>query len=136
MMRIAAAAASELGMSPYYLYRQKNMAGNLENVGYALPGKECYYNVLIMEENETREQPVISKDASKVCANLNGIRGAVNEVVENNETVLENRAVFETDVMRAVSIGLREGHVESTSDDRRFIRNKIVEEYAPEQGAA
>ncbi|MBR5738571.1 MAG: coproporphyrinogen dehydrogenase HemZ [Lachnospiraceae bacterium] len=43
----------EAGLRPYYLYRQKNMAGNLENVGYALPGKECYYNVLIMEETET-----------------------------------------------------------------------------------
>ena len=38
------------GLSPYYLYRQKNIAGNFENVGYALPGKECLYNILIMEE--------------------------------------------------------------------------------------
>lgn len=37
---------------PYYLYRQKNMAGNFENVGYALPGKECIYNILIMEEKQ------------------------------------------------------------------------------------
>ena len=40
----------ERGLSPYYLYRQKNIAGNFENVGYALPGRECLYNVLIMEE--------------------------------------------------------------------------------------
>lgn len=38
------------GLYPYYLYRQKNMAGNFENVGYAAPGKECLYNILIMEE--------------------------------------------------------------------------------------
>ena len=38
------------GLFPYYLYRQKNMAGNFENVGYAAPGKEGLYNVLIMEE--------------------------------------------------------------------------------------
>ncbi len=38
------------GMRPYYLYRQKYMAGNLENVGYALPGHECLYNVDMMEE--------------------------------------------------------------------------------------
>lgn len=41
---------SKLGMTPYYLYRQKNMAGNFENVGYAKPGKAGLYNVLIMEE--------------------------------------------------------------------------------------
>ena len=42
--------ARDMGLSPYYLYRQKNMAGNFENVGYALPGKAGVYNVLIMEE--------------------------------------------------------------------------------------
>ena len=45
--------AREMGMEPYYLYRQKNMAGNFENVGYALPDKECIYNILIMEEQQT-----------------------------------------------------------------------------------
>ena len=38
------------GWKPYYLYRQKYMAGNLENVGYALPGKACLYNIGNMEE--------------------------------------------------------------------------------------
>lgn len=47
------ACAQEMGMEPYYLYRQKNMAGNFENVGYAKPGKEGLYNVLIMEELQT-----------------------------------------------------------------------------------
>ena len=41
------------GMSPYYLYRQKNMKGNFENVGYAKPGKAGIYNILIMEEKQT-----------------------------------------------------------------------------------
>ncbi|MGN0803025.1 MAG: coproporphyrinogen dehydrogenase HemZ [Candidatus Faecivicinus sp.] len=35
---------------PYYLYRQKYMAGNLENVGYAKPGRACLYNIGNMEE--------------------------------------------------------------------------------------
>ncbi|MDY2880088.1 MAG: coproporphyrinogen dehydrogenase HemZ [Candidatus Borkfalkiaceae bacterium] len=38
------------GYEPYYLYRQKYMAGNLENTGYAKPGKGCAYNVDVMEE--------------------------------------------------------------------------------------
>ena len=52
-MAVAAAAAEKLGLKPYYLYRQKNMAGNLENVGYAAPGKEGIYNILIMEEKQS-----------------------------------------------------------------------------------
>jgi oxygen-independent coproporphyrinogen-3 oxidase len=39
-----------MGMHPYYLYRQKNIPGNLENVGFSVDGKECLYNILIMEE--------------------------------------------------------------------------------------
>lgn len=53
MIDLTARFAARMGMEPYYLYRQKNMAGNFENVGYAVPGKECIYNVLIMEEQQT-----------------------------------------------------------------------------------
>ena len=53
MIDMAWHAAEAMGMEPYYLYRQKNMAGNLENVGYAKPGKECLYNILIMEEKQS-----------------------------------------------------------------------------------
>ncbi len=52
-MDIAAKAAEDMGMEPYYLYRQKNMSGNFENVGYARPGKYGIYNILIMEEKQT-----------------------------------------------------------------------------------
>ena len=51
-MAIADKAAQQMGMKPYYLYRQKNMSGNLENVGYAKPGKYGIYNILIMEEKQ------------------------------------------------------------------------------------
>ncbi len=52
-MDVVASAAAQMGLLPYYLYRQKSMAGNLENVGYALPGKEGVYNILMMEEKQT-----------------------------------------------------------------------------------
>ena len=52
-MEIAAKAAGNMEMKPYYLYRQKNMSGNFENVGYATKGKEGIYNILIMEEKQT-----------------------------------------------------------------------------------
>ncbi len=53
MMRIAREGAEAMGLKPYYLYRQKNMAGNLENVGFAAPGKAGIYNILIMEEKQS-----------------------------------------------------------------------------------
>ena len=49
-MKTAQDAAIALGMQPYYLYRQKNMAGALENTGFARPGKYGLYNIVIMEE--------------------------------------------------------------------------------------
>ena len=50
MVQLGLETARALGMQPYYLYRQKNMAGNQENIGYAIPGHACQYNVDIMEE--------------------------------------------------------------------------------------
>lgn len=52
-MDIAQKGAYALEMKPYYLYRQKNMSGNFENVGYAREGKYGIYNILIMEEKQT-----------------------------------------------------------------------------------
>ncbi len=53
MIQDSADAAKRMGMVPYYLYRQKNIAGNFENVGYAKADKAGIYNILIMEEVQT-----------------------------------------------------------------------------------
>lgn len=50
MVRMGEETAQALGLEPYYLYRQKYMAGQQQNVGYARPGKACLYNIDIMEE--------------------------------------------------------------------------------------
>lgn len=50
MVRLGRETALALGLEAYYLYRQKHMAGNQENVGYAMPGHACLYNVDMMEE--------------------------------------------------------------------------------------
>lgn len=59
IMDLTMRCAYEMGMGPYYLYRQKNMTGNLENVGYAKVDKAGIYNILIMEE----KQPIIALGA-------------------------------------------------------------------------
>lgn len=53
MVQAAYEKAAEMGMEPYYLYRQKNIAGNFENVGYAKVDKAGIYNILIMEEKQS-----------------------------------------------------------------------------------
>lgn len=45
--------ARSLGLEPYYLYRQKQMVGNLENIGYALADHLCIYNIQMIEERQT-----------------------------------------------------------------------------------
>ena len=59
IMDMTMRTAYEMGMGPYYLYRQKNMKGNFENVGYAKVDKAGIYNILIMEE----KQPIIALGA-------------------------------------------------------------------------
>ncbi|KMY53162.1 coproporphyrinogen III oxidase [Bacillus sp. FJAT-27231] len=53
MMNMAEQWTTEHEYVPYYLYRQKNILGNLENVGYSKPGQESIYNIMIMEEVQT-----------------------------------------------------------------------------------
>lgn len=50
MLATAEAALRGAGYRPYYLYRQKYMSGSFENVGWCLPGTECAYNIIMMEE--------------------------------------------------------------------------------------
>lgn len=71
IVSMAADYAHQMGHQPYYMYRQKNMAGNFENVGYSKPGLECVYNILIMEEKQT----IIAMGA-----------GASTKIVFQNET--------------------------------------------------
>lgn len=64
--------AEKLHMNPYYMYRQKNMVGNMENVGYSLQDKECIYNIEMIED----KQSIIALGAdavTKVVFNDSGI---------------------------------------------------------------
>ena len=53
MLDISQAFMCEHRYEPYYMYKQKNTLGNHENIGYALPGHESIYNILMMEEAQT-----------------------------------------------------------------------------------
>ncbi|MBO4903837.1 MAG: coproporphyrinogen dehydrogenase HemZ [Lachnospiraceae bacterium] len=69
MMKAADECARSLDLKPYYLYRQKNMSGNLENVGYAREGCFGIYNVIIMEETEDIAAAGAATIAKRVFAN-------------------------------------------------------------------
>ncbi|WDV47561.1 coproporphyrinogen dehydrogenase HemZ [Clostridiaceae bacterium M8S5] len=53
MLEITQNWTHKMGMKPYYMYRQKQMLGNFENVGYSIKDKECIYNIMIMEERQS-----------------------------------------------------------------------------------
>ena len=60
------------GYRPYYMYRQKNTVGNLENVGFALEGHEGYYNIFMMEET----QPIFAVGAGAVTKLMDTRQGS------------------------------------------------------------
>ncbi|EYE89636.1 coproporphyrinogen III oxidase [Fervidicella metallireducens AeB] len=62
MYENACSASREIGMYPYYMYRQKNMVSPLENVGYCKGGRECIYNIQMIAENKS----IISMGADAV----------------------------------------------------------------------
>ena len=53
MLDLTIQYSKDMGLIPYYLYRQKQILGNYENVGYSRPNMECIYNIVMMEEKET-----------------------------------------------------------------------------------
>ena len=78
-------------MTPYYLYRQKNMAGNFENVGYAKPHKAGIYNILIMEEKQTiiavgagASTKVVFKEENRIerIENVKDVRNYIDRIDE------------------------------------------------------
>ncbi len=98
-MRIAAEGAERLGLVPYYLYRQKNMSGNFENVGYAKEDRLSLYNILIMEEVQT----IVALGAGSIskrvypdgrierCENVKDVSqyiDRIDEMIERKEAVL------------------------------------------------
>ena len=53
MVEYANAFLRERDYKPYYLYRQKYMSGSFENVGWSKNGRDCLYNIYMMEEVHT-----------------------------------------------------------------------------------
>lgn len=72
---LARNCASSIGLEPYYLYRQKDMSGGFENIGYALPGKESLYNVVMMEE----VQSILGFGAGTISKKVVPASGAVSD---------------------------------------------------------
>lgn len=73
MMKAASDGAAQMGLSPYYLYRQKNISGNYENTGYARIGKAGIYNILINEE----VQSIVALGAGTVTKRVYGVGGRI-----------------------------------------------------------
>ena len=84
MLELADIFTKECGYEPYYMYRQKNMTDNLENVGYSKPGKECLYNILIMEE----VQPILAVGAGASTKYVRDTSGRFGRI-ENCKNVRE-----------------------------------------------
>ncbi len=102
IMDMTAQYAQRLGLHPYYLYRQKNMAGNFENVGYAKEGSEGIYNILIMEEVQSilalgagaSTKLVWAEDRIERIENVKDVRnyiGRVEEMIERKRSGLHGQ---------------------------------------------
>ncbi len=100
IMDIIDSGAKRMDMEPYYMYRQKNIAGNMENIGYAKKGCFGLYNIIIMEEKQTivaAGSGAISKfllDGGRIervanVKDLNNYIGRIDEMLERKEKYLK-----------------------------------------------
>ena len=101
IMEMTARYAYQAGHSPYYLYRQKNMAGNFENVGYAKPDSAGIYNILIMEEKQSILALGAGATSKKVTGELiqrtENVKDIKNYVERIDEMIERKRLLMETD---------------------------------------
>lgn len=91
---------NRMKLYPYYLYRQKQIAGNLENIGYCKENMECIYNISMMEEKETiiglgmgAVSKIYCPEENKIkrIPNFKGINDYINridELIKKKEEVL------------------------------------------------
>ncbi len=99
MVNYAYSAVTSVGYEPYYMYRQKYTSGNLENVGYSLPGKACLYNIDIMEEDTTIYAAGAGSISKRVINERNFIERSANykeplEYVKHFDQIVERQHNF------------------------------------------
>lgn len=76
MVEYAQRRLLEEGWNPYYLYKQRNTLGNLENVGYTKPGHESRYNIYIMDETHS----IVSCGGGGMTKLINRVTGNLSRV--------------------------------------------------------
>lgn len=92
----------EAGYKPYYMYRQKNIKGNLENVGYTIENKESIYNIVIIEEIETilacgagvSSKIMLGNGRHEPVYNFKGLEEyshRIDEIIEKKKTFLDDK---------------------------------------------
>ncbi len=101
MMEIARKGAFDMGLTPYYMYRQKNISGNLENTGYAQDGKAGIYNILMMEEVQsivalgagTVTKRVFGDGRIERCDNVKDVKlymDKIEEMIDRKKKLFDN----------------------------------------------
>ena len=93
--------AKNLGLNPYYMYRQKNMVGNMENLGYSKKGAECIYNIQMIEDKQTiialgadavSKVVFLKEDRIERFANIKDVKeycNRIKEMVEGKKKLLD-----------------------------------------------
>ena len=108
MVSYADGKIMENGYSPYYLYRQKNTVGALENTGFSKKGAECLYNVFIMDETHS----ILAAGAgasSKIVSGRNNIVRSFNykfprEYINGFEEIVARKKNLEKEIKKSLQI--------------------------------
>jgi type I restriction enzyme, R subunit len=113
--------------------REINRRNNMLMRKYRDDEKFVRVHKRILEENARRaispEKPVISKSEAKVMENLNQVKVMIDDAIYYNVNILGNEPVFNQDVLKAVSVKLYEMNIDASLEDRKFVQQKIAEEY-------
>ena len=115
--------------------REINRRNNMLKKKYADDEKFVRVHKRILEENEQRakgtppKKPLISANERIIAEELSKVKSAIDALIYLNVNVLANESSFNQQVLAAVSKKMYDLGIESTLDDRKYIRNHIANEY-------
>lgn len=108
MLSLAQKFAHQENYQPYYMYRQKNSAGYFgssgqENIGFSKEGKECLYNILIMEEMQTivavgaGASTKIYHPDKKIVSRIENVKSITDYISRIDEMIERKKGIFATE---------------------------------------
>lgn len=116
--------------------REINRRNNILKKKYKGDERFVRIHKRIEEENQKREQPIISAHEYEIAENLSQMKSQIDNMLFLNINVLDNEDAFKRDVLAIIGRKLIDLGIKANLTDRKYINNLITTEYFQQRNFA